>query len=291
MLPAVEAAIDHFRPDALVADHQAFAGALAARRHGLRWATSAPSAALLKDVLAGFPAVQAWLAALYANLQRDAGLEPVASPDLSPDLVILYTSRLLAGPHHDFPAHYHFVGPALSRRPEPTDFPWQELGSGPLLFVTLGTLFAEQGQRFFRTLVDSLRSAPVQVIVSTRPDLLTAAPDNFIVRPWVPLTDLLPRVDAVLCHAGTIVNEALVHGIPAVVAPIAHEQSIYAQRVVDAGTAVRVRFNRVSADALRRAVFEVLDDPSFRVAARRIQESFREAGGAAAAASAIEQLR
>ena len=104
----------------------------------------------------------------------------------------------------------------------------------------------------------------------------------------MPLTALFPRFNAVLCHAGTIVNEALAHGIPAVVAPFAHEQSIYAQLVVEAGAAVRVRFNRVTAAELRHAVLEVLGNPAYGVAARRVQASLLEAGGARGAAAAIE---
>lgn len=290
MLPSVEAAIEDFHPDLLIVDQQALAGALAARRRQLRWVTSAPSAALLRDSLADYPMAKAWKAALFDQLQRDTGLAPIATPDCSPDLVILYSSRLLAGAGREFPAHYRFVGPALDRRPESVDFPWDRLRDGPILFVTLGTLFAAQGQRFFRTVVDALAGAPVQVIVGARPELLPSIPDNFIVQRWVPLTDLLPRVNAVLCHAGTIVNEALAHGIPAVVAPFAHEQSIYAQLIIEAGAAVRVRFNRVNAAQLRRAVFEVLDNPVYAAAARRVQASLVEAGGARAAAAAIEQV-
>lgn len=290
MLPAVEAAIADFSPDLLIVDQQALAGALAARRKQMRWVTSAPSAALLRDSLAGYPKVKAWMAALFDRLQRDAGLVPIATPDCSPDLVILYSSRLLAGTGRDFPAHYRFVGPALDGRPERVDFPWHQLRDGPILFVTLGTLFAAQGQRFFRTVVEALADAPLQVIIGTRPELLPSIPDNFIVQRWVPLTALLPRFDAVLCHAGTIVNEALAHGIPAVVAPFAHEQSIHAQLIAEAGAAVRVRFNRVTAAELRGAVFEVLDNPGYAAAAQRVQASLLDAGGARAAAAAIEAL-
>lgn len=291
MLPAVEAAIGRFGPDLLIVDQQAFAGVLAARRQGLRWATSSPSAALLQDGFARFPLVKEWLAALFAQLERKAGVEPVATPDLSPDLVILYASRLLAGFGRRFPAHFHFVGPALSRRPEQTPFPWERIGSHPLVLVSLGTLFTGQGHRFFRTLAEALRDSPLQVIVSARGDLLPAPPDNFIVQPWVPMSALLPRCNAVLCHAGTILNEALFHGIPAVVAPIAHEQSTYAELAVAAGAATRVAFRRVTATELRAAVLAILHEPAYRAASRRVGESFLAAGGAGAAAIAIERLQ
>jgi MGT family glycosyltransferase len=291
MLPGVEAAIADFRPDALVVDQQAIAGALAARRNRLPFATSSTSAALLGNSFGGYPKVEEWVVTLFDRLQRDAAVEPVRWPDRSPALVILYTSRAIAGPDIAHPAHYCFVGPALEGRPEPVDFPWTELREGRRIFVSLGTLLAHRGERFFRTVVEALADAPMQVIVHAPPELIAAPPENFIVRGWVPLVQLLPRLDAIVCHAGTTANEGLGHGIPAVLAPAAYDQSIYAQRVVDAGAGVRVRFSRLTADELSDAVFKVVDDPRYRAAARRVQASFAEAGGACAAATAIERLR
>ena len=104
MLPGVDAAIEAFRPDVLIVDQQALAGALAARRAGLPWVTSTPTAALHGDSLAAFPAVRDWIDRLYEDLQRDAGLVPIASPDCSDRLVLLYTSRMLVGEATPFPA-------------------------------------------------------------------------------------------------------------------------------------------------------------------------------------------
>ncbi len=69
-----------------------------------------------------------------------------------------------------------------------------------------------------------------------------------------------------------------------------HDQSIFADLAVGAGAALRVPFTRVTAMQLRDAVFAVLDNPTYRDAARRVQASFREAGGEQAAAIAIEEL-
>lgn len=290
MLPGVEAAIAAFRPDVLIVDQHTLAGAMAARRAGLPWVTSAPTAALHGDSLAAFPAVRDWIDRLYADLQRDAGLAPIAAPDCSDRLVLLYTSRLLVGDATSFPAHYRFVGPLLSARPSSVDFPWDRLRDGRRVFVSLGTLWADRGERFFRVVVEALADAPVQAIVHAPAGFIPAPPANFIVRPWVPLPELFPHLDGIVSHAGTTVPEALFHGLPAVVAPIAHEQAIFAQQAVAAGAALRVRFNRVGAAELRRAVLAILDDDSFRAAARRVQASFQQAGGVTAAATAIEAI-
>lgn len=290
MLPGVEAAIDDFRPDALLVDQMALAGAFAARRRGLPWATSSTSCSLIADHFGPYPKVEAWLVDLFAGLQREAGLEPVRWPDRSPALVLLYTSRAYAGEGLDFPGHYRFVGPALGGRAEAVAFPWEALREGPKVFVSLGSLFAFRGERFFRIVREALADAPVQVVVSAPEGFLPDPPANFIVRPWVPLLQLLPKLDALVTHAGTTLTEGLLHGLPSVAAPIVHDQGSFAQKAVEAGAAVRVGFNRVTAPELRRAVFEVLENPSYRAAAQRLQTSFREAGGAPAAASALEAL-
>ncbi len=290
MLPGVEAAIAAFGPDVLIVDQQALAGALAARRAGLRWVTSASTASLHGDSLAGFPAVQDWMNGLHVQLQRDVGLVPIATPDCSSLLVLLYTSRLLVGSEVTFPAHYRFVGPLLGARPSLAQFPWHELREGRRVFVSLGTLWANRGERFFRTVVAALADAPLQVIVHAPAGFIPAPPANFIVRTWVPLPELYPHLDGVVSHAGTTVNEAMLFGLPCVVAPIAHEQAIFAQQVVAVGAALRVRFNRVSAVELQLAVQAILNDGSYKAAALQVQTSFQQAGGAAAAAAAIEAI-
>ena len=128
-------------------------------------------------------------------------------------------------------------------------------------------------------------------LVTHRADKELAQRPNVIVRREVPQLALLRRVDAVVCHGGhNTVCEALAHGLPLVIAPIVFDQPGVAQLVVEAGAGIRVKFARVRARELRRAVDAVLQEPRYRLAAERIQESFRSAGGSAAAAVALEEL-
>ncbi|HEX8935250.1 MAG TPA: nucleotide disphospho-sugar-binding domain-containing protein, partial [Pseudonocardiaceae bacterium] len=100
-----------------------------------------------------------------------------------------------------------------------------------------------------------------------------------------------PHLDAVVSHAGhNTVCEALAYGVPLVLAPIRDDQPVIARQVTDAGAGVRVRFGRVGTTELQEAITTVLDDPSYRGAARRVQASFAAAGGAATAADHLEKL-
>jgi MGT family glycosyltransferase len=115
--------------------------------------------------------------------------------------------------------------------------------------------------------------------------------DNILVRERVPQLALLRHLDAVVSHGGhNTVCETLAEGIPLVLAPIRDDQPIVSDQVVRAGAGVRVRFGRVRPDELLAAVRTVLDDPSYRRAAGVIRQSFLDAGGAVAAADALEAL-
>ena len=286
MRPGIEAAVAEFAPDVLVVDQQAVAGGLVARARKIPWATLATTSAGVTDPLAALPQVKRWLQDLLAELEREAGLPPTEHGELSPHLVIAFTTPALVGPAERFPAHYRFVGPSLSDRPEATPFPFAELRR-PCVLVSMGTVNAEASGRFYATAVAALREPQVVLVAPTVLD----APGNFIVRPYVPQLALLPHLDAVVCHGGhNTTCEALAHGLPLVIAPIKDDQPIVADQVVAAGAGLRVKFGRVQPEELRAAVTRVLTEPAFRAAAQRIRASFAAAGGAEAAATALEAV-
>ncbi|WP_405922982.1 glycosyltransferase [Streptomyces sp. NBC_00035] len=314
MAPGVRAAIEAYGPDVVVTDQQAVAGALIAESLGRTWVTSATTSAELVDPLAGMPKVAAWLDGLLAELRgRIAGGsalragqvhgEPAggrageADPRFSPHGVLAYTTRALLGPA-ELPDRVWLVGPSVAARPaRPDDFPWAWLDASalPTVLVSLGTANTDAGARFLNTAVEALAGMADRVrAVLVDPGGLIEGPvaENILVRPHVPQLALLERLDAVVCHAGhNTVCEALWHGVPLVVAPIRDDQPIVAGQVVDAGAGVRLRFGRADAARIGAAVEAVLDPAGgHRKAAEAIGESFRAAGGSAAAATRLEAV-
>jgi UDP:flavonoid glycosyltransferase YjiC (YdhE family) len=121
--------------------------------------------------------------------------------------------------------------------------------------------------------------------------MLDSTAPSVLVRPSVPQLELLPQLDAVVCHAGhNTVCETLAHGVPLIVAPIRDDQPIIAQQVVDAGAGIRIKYGRVNSDEIFDALVAVLETASYREAALCIQASFRAAGGPVAAADRLESL-
>ncbi|MEU0006029.1 glycosyltransferase [Streptomyces sp. NPDC006314] len=297
MAPGVRAAVAQFRPDVVVADQQAFAGALVAEHLGLPWATSATTSAEFTGAYDGLPKVARWLRLRLTELRARIG-DPTGSADprFSPHLLLVFSTPELIGPSAPSAPHIHYVGPSLAGRPATPGFPWEWLDHGRAkVLVTLGTANADTGGRFLTECLAALRERAdrVQAVLADPGGTLlgTVGDKDVLILPSVPQLPLLARMDAVVCHAGhNTVSEALWHGVPLVVAPIRDDQPVVAGQVVDCGAGVRVRFGRVTAARLGEALDTVLHDPAPRAAAVRVRTAFRAAGGARAAAAHLERL-
>lgn len=281
MIPGVEDAVARYAPDVLIADQQALAGPVVARRAGIAWVTSASTSAELVRPLQTMPKVEDWIHQQLMTLS-DVDIR------FSDRLVLAFTSAALVGAH-EFPAHYVFTGPVLGR-PERTEFPWEWLAAGQRrVLVSLGTLNGVAGQRFFGEVLAAVTDLRGVQVVMVAPPM--AAPPHVLVADRVPQLALMNHVDAVISHGGhNTVCEALAHGLPLIVTPIRDDQPIIAQQVADAGAGIRLKYARVRAAEIRAALQSVLHTPDYAAGARRVQQSFRAAGGAPTAADHLEAV-
>ncbi|RLU83625.1 glycosyl transferase [Streptomyces griseocarneus] len=295
MAPGVERAVDAFRPDVIVADQQALAGSLTAERLRIPHATSATTSAEFSAALAGMPKVEEWIHELLGGLRAALG-DPARThdPRFSPGLVLAFTTTALTG-ECAAPPQTRFVGPALTGRPDPAPFPWDRLDPGRhTVLVSLGTANADVGNRFLTECAAAVRDRArhVQAVVADPGGVLDGSSgDAVLAVERMPQLALLERASAVVCHGGhNTVAESLLHGVPLVVAPIRDDQPVIAAQVTAAGAGIRIRFGRSDRHAIGAALDGVLTGPRYRTAARRVQDSFRAAGGAAAAAAHLEQF-
>jgi hypothetical protein len=297
MTPGVAAAVEQFRPDVLIVDQQAVAGALVGDRLGMPWVTSATTSVEFTGPLDSVPLVDEWVNGLFDDLRnRTGGTTGGADPRFSPHLIVAFTTPELAGSPTVNSGPIRFVGPAIAARPTVGHFPWGWRDRGrKLVLVSLGTANPGSGSWFLAAAHAALsdRSERLQGVIVDPGHVLgrPAATADVVVLPFVPQLELMPWCSAVVCHAGhNTVCEALRYGVPLVVAPICDDQPVIARQVVATGAGVQVPFGRITAERLGEAVDLVLDDPIHRKCAQRVGESFEAAGGAVAAARYIEAV-
>jgi len=293
MYDGINTILDSFKPDVVINDHQLFAGAIAAYNRNMPYATSVTAPAAIKMV-EDLPGVHDWEVKQIVGLQQELGVPGNTAVVLSEKLTLVYTSKDFFG-YMDTPEHYKFIGPVFNNRHTVPPFNWEQLsqmGTHPRILVSIGTTFDHVYKKeFFGKVIDAFNNETVTVIVVSDESLFESWPSNFIVQDRVPQLDLLPHLDAVVCHGGhNTVCETLSHGLPLVVIPIAYDQSHVAGQVTQAESGVRLNFKRFKAPHLREAVFEILKNPAYKQAAQRIRDSFERSGGAATAADLLEDL-
>jgi UDP:flavonoid glycosyltransferase YjiC (YdhE family) len=289
----VDRAVAACRPDVVVADQYALVGALAAHKRGVRWATLCSG--VLELTPPADPGLREWVRSKLVPVRQASGLPAGDDIDLlfSPYLVIATTSRALTGAA-PLPERCVLVGAALgSRRTDPGfRWDWWDRCRRHVL-VTAGTLSAHLVRDYLARVVAALEpmGSWVQVVLNAASDVVPDPPSHVLVAPRVPMLDLMPRLDAVVCQAGqSTVNEALTHGVPLVLAPIRLGELVVAEQVTRAGAGIEVSFSQATPAQLAAAVTAVLDEPGYRARAREIGEEFSAAGGTAAAAERLIAL-
>jgi MGT family glycosyltransferase len=290
MFEGITTILETFKPDVIINDHQLFSGAIAAYKMDIPYATSVTAPAAVK-MMEDLPGVHEWEIKQIIGLQQELGIPYDRAIVCSEMLTMIFTSKDFFG-DMSLPPWYKFIGPVIQNRATDISFDWEKLGTLPRVLVSIGTTFDHTYKKeFFQKVIDALGNEPMTVVVVSDPLLFSEWPSNFIVQERVPQLQLLPHLDAVVCHGGhNTVCESLSHGLPLVVIPIAYDQSHVAGRVIQVESGVRLNYKRFKAAHLQTAVWEILRNPAYKEAAKRIQSSFEQSGGAATAANLLEDL-
>jgi UDP:flavonoid glycosyltransferase YjiC (YdhE family) len=106
---------------------------------------------------------------------------------------------------------------------------------------------------------------------------------------------LLPYCDMVLCHGGSgTMLDALSHGLPLVLVPVAADQPENAQRCLELGVARVIEPDQHAgaelAQAIRDATRQVLSGASYRQAAQRLHREIEELPGLEQVVGLLERL-
>ena len=313
--PDLRAAIDEVQPDVLLVDVICQGAGFVAEASGLPWVQHCPYPPVFgsKDAPPYGPGlrpapgpvgrVRDGLVRAIADrissrhvpalndLRAELGLEPLQRFDeqhLKPDRYLLFTAEPYEYPRTDWPDSVRLVGPMAWEPPgEVPD--WLAEERRPIGLVTASTV--RQGDdRLIEVALEALAGDDLAVIVTTGaqdPDQFDV-PSGARVERFVPHGPILARAACVVSHGGMgITQKALAAGVPVCVVPFCRDQFEVARRVEVAEAGVRLHHRRLTARRLRRAVAEAMER---RAGAEQVARWFAAAGGAPAAADAVEEV-
>ncbi|MGY0411912.1 macrolide family glycosyltransferase [Staphylococcus sp. mip270_02] len=158
--------------------------------------------------------------------------------------------------------HYFFAGPSVIM-PQPSGFMAEIDHSKPIIYISLGTVFNENIP-FFNKCFKALADIDVTVIVSigetNRIEDFDEVPSNFIIKSFVPQTELLQYTSLFLTHAGmNSANEAIMLGVPMLAFPQNADQPVVAQQIENLNIGQQLNSETFTVEQLKQTVLTMLN--------------------------------
>ena len=308
LLPFAIAEVRQERPPVVISDSMCPWGRLAARAVGTPGVASLSTIALdpvmfresispaefLRGAAGGALGYLGFRRAAF-RLRRRHGVDLGGPFDLfvfRDRLTIVYTTRAFQPHAQRFDESVRFVGPLLRDDEDPADDLLRRFDGSSLIYVSLGTVSTPDA-RFFRACMEAVAGTDYTLLLSVGfkldPATLRPTPANCVVRRSVPQLAVLRRAMLFITHGGmNSISESLALGVPLLVYPRQAEQAIVARRVVELGAGRLIRDREATPEGIRNTIGAVLAG-GCRDGARSVAASFEQAGGAPAAADAVEE--
>jgi MGT family glycosyltransferase len=217
----------------------------------------------------------------------------------SPFLGDLFLQRSIPGLGPDpgsLPDRVHLVGSCLWE-PAQEDHAltaWLEHAHAsrqPLLYVQQARSFG--GPAFWPTLVERFAEEPMWIAASAnRMDMAVGElPARWLVQPHVAQGAVLARARAMIASGTTTAAlGALSHGVPSLLISSGSEQPDVGELLGNAGAALHLPAEALTAERLRHLVTELCESESLRARAGSFQEAIRSLDGPRLAADLLERL-
>jgi UDP:flavonoid glycosyltransferase YjiC (YdhE family) len=191
----------------------------------------------------------------------------------------------------DLPSIIRYTGPVWQGHPRPSI---RNPGK-PRVLVSLSTVWFPRQVKVLQNILDSLRGANLEAIVTTGPAVDPSelrAPANATLHRYLPHAEIMPTVELVIGHGGHATTmAALAHDIPMIILPMHRvtDQPIIG-RAVQAAGAGRVLAKMSPPQCIRRTIDELLHDGPHRTAAARLGAEIRRRDGASVAADHLAEV-
>ncbi|WP_066254416.1 macrolide family glycosyltransferase [Neobacillus drentensis] len=198
-------------------------------------------------------------------------------------LTIVYTTREFQPFGEKCDQSFKFVGPAITTRSDQENFDLTAIRKKRPLYISLGTVF-NHAIDFYKLCFEAFGNTNHTVVMSigekTQLSDLGEIPKNFIVKNYLPQTEVLKYTKLFITHGGmNSTHEGLYYGVPLIVIPQSADQPIIAEQVAKIGAGITLTMQDLTVNQLREAADHVLNDSSFQLAVSNIKESFQKSGG------------
>ena len=198
-------------------------------------------------------------------------------------LTIVYTTREFQPFSEEFDQTYKFIGPSLISRFTEESFDLKAIKEKSLIYISLGTVF-NQTMDFYKLCFEAFGNTDHTIVMSigekTQLTDLGEIPKNFIVKNYVPQTEILKYAKLFITHGGmNSTHEGLYFGVPLIVIPQSADQPIIAKQVATLGAGITLQRQSLTAKKLSAAAEQVLNDSSVHKAAANMKESLQRSGG------------
>ncbi|MEG7967076.1 macrolide family glycosyltransferase [Bacillus cereus group sp. Sample30] len=234
---------------------------------------------------------------LLYQMDREFGVKPKNNLQFmhnKGDVTLVYTSHYFQPNSDSFGENNIFIGPSISKRKTNVEFPLESLKDKKVIYISMGTLL-EGIEPFFNACIDAFSdfNGLVVMAIGDRNDRskIKEAPNNFIIAPYVPQSEVLSEADVFITHGGmNSVHDAIHFNVPFVIIPHDKDQPMIAQRLTELEAAHRLLKENVNVQTLKEAVTDVLSNKKYRYGIQKLKDSFLECGGAKEAISVIKSL-
>lgn len=209
------------------------------------------------------------------------------------DINIAYTSEYFVSNIDYYDDTFKFIGPPIYDRKENLDFPFEKLKGKKVIYISFGTVFNNNSE-LYSMFFEAFKDEDVIVVMSAYNLDLSEfdIPNNFIVRDYVPQSEILKYTDVAITHAGmNSTSDLIFNNVPFVAIPIGADQPYMASRAAELGAAISLDKDKVDYNIIKAAVKKVMTDSSYVKNLKKINESFKTAGGYKKAAEEIFKLK
>lgn len=214
------------------------------------------------------------------NVEIESPYEVFCNPA---PLTIVYTIKEFQPDGDAFDPTYKFVGPSITPRLSQLSLDISAIKMKKPIYISLGTVF-NQAVEFYNLCFEALGDTEHTIVLSignrTEVSELGEIPGNFIVKNYIPQTEVLQYAALFITHGGmNSVHEGLYYGAPLIVIPQSADQPLIASQVARIGAGIQLEMQRLTAHQLREAVDHVLSHSSYSRSVAVIKEAFRSSGG------------